>query len=681
MKRSEIECSDSSCEQGLSSRIEDGTEERAGSMARKKSTITTQMLTLAALIVFITVGVVMHKKPLKSNEMVTTSRNLFSHRDSDNSENIFFGLMPVRKKTNKKKSTLNRIQKKKTEDIPPTPAPIAIAASSSTSYAVDTTTKPYATRSHDCDETYSKGKGGKGKGGKGKGGSDYDYARSYGGKEGKSSKGNKSRRLKSSKPKARNHSKGSSGSSKGKGYSKGYSNSNGYSKGKGSSKGSSKGKGSHCYEYDLDPAPAPAPAPVQSPVLQTPVQAPVLQTPTQTPPTDDGCVTWTLVSEVEGENIGDYAAGIQGLKLSGNGLSLALASKFADAATGNVTDVGAVSVYEVLNGQWIMRGAPIYGADTNDLFGSSVSLSFDGNILAVGSSNGGYVNIYDWNGSAWILRSTAGGLGADAFGMGVTLNDSGDRLVIGSHLADPNGLNDAGVVVVYEWNGNAWVQLGNPIGGVGQNDESGYAVDMNSSGDTIIIGASGHDGDTGHARVFSWDGSNWIQKGQDLDGASFGDFAGESVAISANGDVVIIGSPYDDGIAGMDTGSVSVYEWNGSSWIIRDGPVEGGFMDDTFGLSVDINANGDIISVGGPGYDEGQASNAGHVRMYLWNGSTWDPIIQFPGEYYEDYAGTSVSLNADGNCVAVGAEGHDNYYGDYDWNNGQARVICCLGRR
>ena len=597
MKRFEIECNDSSCEQGLSSRIErDGTEAMSGSITRKKSTITTQMLTLAAVIVFITVGVVMHKKPLKSNGMVTISRNLFSHRDSDNTENIFNKYKSALKEA-KKKSRPKRTQKKKIEDIPPSPAPVAISASSSTSSAVDTTAKSYANRSHGCDETYSKGKGGKGKGGKGngdkgkggkgkggkgKGGSDYD-TRSFGSKGGKSSKRNKSRRLKSNKPKARNHSKGSS---KGKGYSKGYSNSNGYSKGKGysngSSKGSSKGKGSHC--YDLDPAPAPAPSPVQTPVLQTPVQTPVLQPPTQSPPTNNGCVTWTLVSEVEGENIGDYAAGIQGLKLSGNGLSLALASKFADAATGNVTDVGAVSVYEVLNGQWIMRGAPIYGADTNDLFGSSVSLSFDGNILAVGSSNGGYVNIYDWNGSAWILRSTAGGLGADAFGMGVTLNDSGDRLVIGSHLADPNGLNDAGVVVVYEWNGNAWVQLGNPIGGVGQNDESGYAVDMNSSGDTIIIGASGHDGDTGHARVFSWDGSNWIQKGQDLDGASFGDFAGESVGINSSGDVVIVGSPYDDGIAGMDTGSVSIYEWNGSSWIIRDGPIEGGFMDDTFGL-------------------------------------------------------------------------------------------------
>ena len=103
MKRFEVECNDSSCEQGLSSRIErDGTEAMSGSITRKKSTITTQMLTLAAVIVFITVGVVMHKKPLKSNGMVTISRNLFSHRDSDNTENIF----------NKYKSALKEAKKK-----------------------------------------------------------------------------------------------------------------------------------------------------------------------------------------------------------------------------------------------------------------------------------------------------------------------------------------------------------------------------------------------------------------------------------------------------------------------------------------------------------------------------------------------------------------------------------------
>ena len=46
-----------------------------------------------------------------------------------------------------------------------------------------------------------------------------------------------------------------------------------------------------------------------------------------------------------------------------------------------------------------------------------------------------------------------------------------------------------------------------------------------------------------------------------------------------------------------------------------------------------------------------------------------------------DLAGSSVSLNSEGNCVAVGAEGHDDYYvDDLNSDDGQARILCCLGR-
>ena len=44
-----------------------------------------------------------------------------------------------------------------------------------------------------------------------------------------------------------------------------------------------------------------------------------------------------------------------------------------------------------------------------------------------------------------------------------------------------------------------------------------------------------------------------------------------------------------------------------------------------------------------------------------------------------DLAGSSVSLNSEGNCLAVGAEGHDDFNGEFDWGNGQVRIICCLG--
>jgi hypothetical protein len=286
---------------------------------------------------------------------------------------------------------------------------------------------------------------------------------------------------------------------------------------------------------------------------------------------------WTVIADITGEDPGDYIAGVQGIEMSGDGLVLVVASKFANSTTGE-TSTGAVSVYELLNGVWIVRGGPIYGNDPNDEFGTSVDINHNGTVLAAGSSNGGYVYVYDWNGSAWIQRYIISGLETDAFGMGVNLNKDGNRLVIGSHLADPDGLIDAGRVTVYEWDGISWLQMGAEIIGIESNDEFGFAVDMDDSGDTIIIGSAKDSGGIDHARVFSWDGFNWIQKGLDLDDASF------DVSINANGNVVVIGNPYYDGVLGNNTGSISVYEWDGNAWIMKGTPIEGSSMEDRFGF-------------------------------------------------------------------------------------------------
>lgn len=102
--------------------------------------------------------------------------------------------------------------------------------------------------------------------------------------------------------------------------------------------------------------------------------------------------------------------------MSGNGLVVAVGSRFADA-NGSITDSGAVAVYEVINGIWVMRGSPIYGLAAGNLLGHSVDLSFDGNILVVGSPNAdadagtdaGTIRVFDWNGSVWVERSFIGG--------------------------------------------------------------------------------------------------------------------------------------------------------------------------------------------------------------------------------------------------------------------------------
>ena len=71
-----------------------------------------------------------------------------------------------------------------------------------------------------------------------------------------------------------------------------------------------------------------------------------------------------------------------------------------------------------------------------------------------------------------------------------------------------------------EWIVN-WIQRGSDIDGEAAEDYSGNTVSLSSDGTIVAIGAYGNDGkgaNTGHVRVYEWDGSTWIQKGADIDG-------------------------------------------------------------------------------------------------------------------------------------------------------------------
>ena len=50
-------------------------------------------------------------------------------------------------------------------------------------------------------------------------------------------------------------------------------------------------------------------------------------------------------------------------------------------------------------------------------------------------------------------------------------------------------INDAGHVRIYEWNGSSWVQQGQDIDGEAADDWSG-SVSMNAAGDRVAIGAN-----------------------------------------------------------------------------------------------------------------------------------------------------------------------------------------------
>jgi uncharacterized repeat protein (TIGR01451 family) len=361
--------------------------------------------------------------------------------------------------------------------------------------------------------------------------------------------------------------------------------------------------------------------------------------------------------DIDGEAAGDKSG--QSVCLSENGNILAIGGLY-NAANGHWA--GHVRVYEWNGTAWQQRGNDLDGEAANDQSGYSVSLSANGNILAIGargnSGNGnaaGHVRIYEWNGSNWVQRGNdIDGEAADnQSGTSVSLSSNGNTLAIGAPFNDDNGAW-AGHARIYEWSGIAWVQRGSDIDGEAAGDEFGSSVSLSSNGNIIAIGGAQNDGNgtnAGHVRVYEWNGTAWQQRGIDIDGGAANDESGYSVSLSANGNILAIGVIGNN----YGTGQARVYEWNGTVWIQRGSNLDGEAYGDTYGISVSLSDNGNIIAIGGLNND-GSASNAGHVRIYEWNGTDWvQKGDDIDGESSFDLSGVAVSLSASGNIVGIGA--------------------------
>ncbi|KAL3806303.1 LOW QUALITY PROTEIN: hypothetical protein ACHAXA_005529, partial [Cyclostephanos tholiformis] len=313
------------------------------------------------------------------------------------------------------------------------------------------------------------------------------------------------------------------------------------------------------------------------------------------------------------------------VSLSNDGNILAIGAIYND---GNGVNSGHVRVYSWNGSIYNQRGNDINGEAAGDQSGWSVSLSNDGNILAIGAyandgngADSGHVCVYSWNGSVYIQRGNDinGEAANDYSGYSVTLSNDGNILAIGASGNDGNGL-DSGHIRVYSWNGSVYIQRGNDINGEAAGDQSGQSVSLSSDGNILAIGARFNDGNganSGHVRVYSWNGSVYTQRGNDINGEAANDYFGMSVSLSNDGNILAIGASGNDG-NGTDSGHVRVYSWNGSVYIQRGNDINGEVAGDYSGYSVSLSNDGNILAIGAYA-DGGNGPYSGHVRVYSWN--------------------------------------------------------------
>jgi hypothetical protein len=298
--------------------------------------------------------------------------------------------------------------------------------------------------------------------------------------------------------------------------------------------------------------------------------------------------------------------------MSSDGNRLAIGAPGND---GNGTDSGHVRVYEWSGSTWAQLGADIDGEAAGDGFGLSVSLSSDGNRLAIGTpwnnDNSGHVRVYEWSDSTWtqLGADIDAEAVADYSGFSVSLSSDGNRLAIGAIW----NRNYSGHVRVYEWSGTAWAQRGADIDGEQASDHSGWSVSLSSDGNRLAIGADQNDGngsESGHARVFQWSDTAWIQLGADIDGEAAGDYSGWSVSLSSDGNRLAIGAPRNHG----HSGHARIYEWSDWTWAQLGTDIDGEAVED-FSGEVSLSSDGNRLAIGAPNND-GNGDRAGHVRVF-----------------------------------------------------------------
>ena len=311
----------------------------------------------------------------------------------------------------------------------------------------------------------------------------------------------------------------------------------------------------------------------------------------------------------------------------------------------------------------------------DDQFGQSVSFSGDGTRLVVGAvysdpggtSDAGAAYVFSRSGTTWTQESklqASDKAASDYFGVSVSINNDGTRLVVGAHYSNPGGTGDAGAAYVYSRSGTIWtqeskIQASDKI----TSDYFGQSVSISNDGTRLVVGAylsdPGGTGDAGAAYVYSRSGTIWTQetKLQASDKAA-SDYFGVSVLINNDGTRLVVGAHYSDPGGTGNAGAAYVYSRSGTIWIQETKLFASDkITSDYFGQSVSISNDGTRLVVGAVNSDPGGTADAGAAYVYSRSGTTWtqETKIQASDKVANDRFGQSVSINNDGTRLVVGA--------------------------
>jgi len=364
-------------------------------------------------------------------------------------------------------------------------------------------------------------------------------------------------------------------------------------------------------------------------------------------------------------------------------------------------------------------------------FEASAAKGINGNQNDDSIPQAGAVYVFTRRGTAWSQQAyvkasntgeagTAGNFGdGDQFGFSVSLSDDGNTLAVGANAEDSNakGINgdqndnsmqSAGAVYVYARSGTTWTQQAYvKAPNTAANVQFGYSVALSADGNTLaasafdeggssraIIGANGpfpqgRNG-TGAIYVYTRAGGTWsLQSYLKASNAENGDSLGVMVSISDDGNTIAGGILDEDCLAtgvnpsdpcdndqpsDTSTGAVVIFIRNGTQWAQQAFiKASNTGKEDWFGSRLQLSGDGNTLAAsaqledsGGQGVngkqDDESAQEAGAVYFFTRSGTTWaqKAYVKATNNEAFDEFGSSVALSRDGRTLAVGARGEDS---------------------
>ena len=374
--------------------------------------------------------------------------------------------------------------------------------------------------------------------------------------------------------------------------------------------------------------------------------------------------------------------------LSSDGDTLAVGAPSENS--GGIAGSGAVYIYSQAAGVWSLSQRLDADYDnpssntssrikSNALFGSSLSLSGDGKVLAVGAnaegdsgSRYGAAYVFSESSSVWSLNQRLEAVNLENyayFGQSVSLTEDGKWLAVGAYKEDKAATN-SGAAYVFSESGGVWALAKHlsPSESGGTN-YFGSSVSFSGDGSTLAVGAYGETVDSksqaGAVYVFSAPDYDTSQR---LDAGSYAEssaYFGRVVSLSESGQTLAVGAENE----GSYAGAVYVFSESGGVWSSPQRIVaSNGESFDSFGYSVSLSGDGNTLVVGAyredgagngvsqlPNDDQAFSDGAGAAYVYSLISGDWSEQAYLKSLQTDPSSHFGISISTNGESTVVGA--------------------------